>query len=377
MWGRAGGGGGGGGPLRAYNKYYFYAAPQRLSSYARRLLLILIAGIAVVLLALGCWLLFSMQSVRYMYMQRSVYKDIGIGMNWQNHVISSYVEGTQKQLVDLMHSGDGVRLSFATGECGSETWAGISADTFAKANIGLLNSHGIQYTVSTGGANDLFTCSSTSGADRFLNRYLGPQLQGFDFYIATNMSTDELSNLMQSVLYLQQKNPKLNISFTLASSASTGPDATSINELGKSVLTAARNAGLKFVVNLMTMDYGSTPSQWICVVDGNQKCNMGASAIQAAKNLNKMHGVPFTEIALTPMIGMNDVTNEIFTIEDMTKVLEFGAKVGLAGLHYWSFDRDCQCPDSSVHALPSCSGVKQRPLQYYNLLMGHDGHTEL
>ena len=44
--------------------------------------------------------------------------------------------------------------------------------------------------------------------------------------------------------------------------------------------------------------------------------------------------MPFTEIALTPMIGVNDTTNEIFTIEDMKKVLEFGSKVGLACLHY-------------------------------------------
>ena len=304
-----------------------------------------------------------------------MYKDIGIGMNWQNNVISSYVRGTQEKLVDLMHSGDGVRLSFATGECGSETWAEISADTFAKANIGLLNSHGIQYTVSTGGANGVFTCSSTSGADRFLNRYLGPQLQGLDFDIEIHMSPDQLSHLMRSVLYLQRKNPKLTISFTLASLASTGPDASSINELGKSVLTAARNAGLKFVVNLMTMNYGPTPSQWICVVDDNQKCDMGASAIQAAKNLNKMHGVPFTEIALTPMIGVNDIVTEIFTIEDKEKVLEFGAKVDLAGLHFWSFDRDRQCLDSPVAASPTCSGVEQRPLQYYDLQMGH-GCTE-
>ena len=376
--GRGGGGGGGwvggGVPLKVYKEDYFHAVPQKLPLYAQLQQAVLIAEMALAHLVLGCWLLCCMQSV--CCMQRSVYKDIYIGMNWQNNVISSNVEGTQKQLVDLMHSGDGVRLSFATGECGSEIWAGISADTFAKANIGLLNSHGIQYTVSTGGNKDVFTCSSTSGADTFLNRYKGAQLQGLDFDIEVEMSTDQLSKLMQSVFYLQQKYPELTISFTLASSASTGPVATSINELGISVLTAARNAGLKFVVNLMTMNYGLTPSQWICVVDGNQKCDMGASAIQAAKNLNKIHDVPFTEIALTPMIGMNDITTEIFTISDMKKVLKFGKKYRLAGLHYWSFDRDCQCPDSPVVASSTCSGVKQKPLQYYNLLMGHH-RTEL
>ena len=308
-------------------------------------------------------------------MQRSVYKEISIDMNWENTTISSNIRGEKEQLVNIMNSGDGVRLSFATGECGSETWADVSADAFAKANIGLLNSHGIQYTISTGGANGVFTCSSTSGADKFLNHYKGPQLQGFDFYI---MSEKDLSALMLSVSYLQQNNTNLTYSFSMVSSASTftSLNTCSINEIGQPVLTAARNARIKFVVNLMTMNYGPTPSKAICVLDDNQKCDMGASAIQAAKNLNTIHDVPFTEISLTPMIGMNDITNEIFTIDDMKKVLEFGETVGLAGVHFWLFDRDRQCPDSPVVASQNCSGVEQRSLQYYNLLMGR-GHTEL
>ena len=358
---------GGGGPLRVYNKSYFHAAPQKLSSYMYARLLLVIAG--MVLLALGYWWRCCMPSV-----QRSVYKDIGIGMNWRNNnVISSYVRGTQEQLVDLMDSGDGVRLMFATGECGNETWAGLSAEQFAKVNIPLLNYRGIQYTVS---ANcSAFTCNSTNGAENFLKRYLGTHLQGFDFYFPQDMqpSDQQLSNLMRNIMSLQQNNTKLTISFSFVSSATT----ESIGNLGTSVLTAARYAGLKFIVNLMTMNYGPKPSEEFCVVDDNQKCDMGASAIQAAKNLNLFYKVPFTEIALTPMIGMNDITNEIFTIADMKKVLEFGAKVGLAGLHYWSFDRDCQCPpDSPVAASLYCSGVQQEPLQYYNLFMGH-GNTEL
>ena len=326
-----------------------------------------IAKMALVHAVLGCWLLCCMQSV--CCTQRSVYKDVDIGMNWQTDIISSNVTGYQQQLVDLMSSGDGVLLSFATGECGNETWGGLSADRFANANIELLNNRGIQYTISTGGAKGVFTCSSTSGADRFLDRYMGAQLQGLDFDIESYMSSDQLSNLMQNVLYLQQKNPTLIISFTLASIASTA-DASSINDIGKSVLTAASNAGLKYVVNLMAMNYGPTPSEWICVVGNNNQCDMGASAIQAAHNLNKMFGVPFTDIALTAMIGMNYVTTEVFTTDDMEKVLGFVSDVGLAGAHYWSFDRDCQCPDGPPETASStCSGVEQTPLEYYDLLM--------
>ena len=322
-------------------------------------------------LVLGCWLLCCMQSV--CCTKRSVYKDVSVGMNEQTHVISSNVNHTRQQLVDLMTPGDGVRLSFATGECGDETWAieGVSTDTFAEANIGLLNRRGIPYTISTGGQKAVFTCSSKSGADRFLNRYMGPRLQGLDFYIEKAMSSTQLSNLMDNVFYLQKKNPNLIISFSLASIASTGPDATSINEIGKSVLTAATTrAGLKYVVNLMAMNFGPIPSEVICVLDDNKKCDMGESVIQAAKNLHKMYGVPFEEIALTPMIGVNGETDEIFTLDGMKKVLVFDTEVGLAGLHYWSFDRDCKCTPVS-NPRTTCSGVEQKPLEYYYLLMGH------
>ena len=255
-----------GGPLRVCNKCYFPAAPQKLSSYMYAPLLLLIAGMAR---ALGYWWC-CMPSV-----QRSAYKDVGIGMNWQNYVISSNVKGTQKRLVDIMYSGEGVRLMFAIGECGNETWADISADTFANNNICLLNNHGIQYTVS---ANcSAFTCNSMNGAEIFLKRYLGPHLQGFDFYFPQDMqpSDQQLSNLMRNVRSLQQNNTKLTISFSFVSSATT----VGIGKLGESVLTAARSAELKFVVNLMTMNYGPTTSEGICVVDDNQKCDMGASAI--------------------------------------------------------------------------------------------------
>ena len=230
----------------------------------------------------------------------------------------------------------------------------------------MLNDAGIPYTISTGGLNGVFTCSSESGADTFLNRYKGPLLHGLDYDIEMDMTSDQLSNLMKNALYLQRNNPELTISFTLAS---TGEDATSIGPLGESVLNAAQAVGLKYVVNLMAMDYGITPFEWICVVGDNKKCDMGESAIQAAKNLNTKHRVPFTEIALTPMIGLNDITDEIFTSEDMQKVLDFSAKVGLAGVHYWSFDRDCQCPSSPSSASATCSGVEQTPLQYYGMLV--------
>ena len=319
---------------------------------------------------LGCCLLCCVHNV--CCTQYSVYKDVGVSIDGNTNVISSKVEGASKRLVDLMSPGDGVRLAFATGECGQENWSGYSGDVIANANIGLLNDAQIPYTISTGGADGVFTCSSRSGADTFLNRYMGQYLQGLDFDIESDFTaadSDWISDLMNNILYLQQNHPELIMSFTLATIASTGDDHTSVNALGESVLKAAQAVGLKYVVNLMAMSYGPTPSQWICVQSGDT-CDMGASAIQAANNFNTKYRVPFTEIALTLMIGINgDTGTEISTFQDMQGVLDFSSNVGLAGVHYWSFDRDCQCLSPAGAPSPTCSGVQQSPLQYYNMLM--------
>jgi hypothetical protein len=104
-------------------------------------------------------------------------------------------------------------------------------------------------------------------------------------------------------------------------------------------------------VDLMTMDYGAA-SDGVCVVSGGA-CDMGQSALQAAYNLHDVWGVPFSNIELTPMIGGNDATTEQFKLADADTVAAFALSQGLAGVHYWSYDRDTDCPEGS--ASPTCN----------------------
>jgi hypothetical protein len=99
-------------------------------------------------------------------------------------------------------------------------------------------------------------------------------------------------------------------------------------------------------VNLMTMDYGA-PGPGVCVVAGGV-CDMGQSAIQAAYNLHDKWGVPYANIELTPMIGGNDVSSEHFELTDADTIVTFAVSHGLAGIHYWSYDRDTDCPARAV-----------------------------
>jgi chitinase len=85
------------------------------------------------------------------------------------------------------------------------------------------------------------------------------------------------------------------------------------------------------------------------------RCDMGRSAIQAAQNLQANWGVPLASIELTPMIGGNDVQSNIFTLEDADTVADFAIESGLAGVHYWSYDRDIDCPPGP--ASPVCNSL--------------------
>jgi ABC-type proline/glycine betaine transport system substrate-binding protein len=106
-------------------------------------------------------------------------------------------------------------------------------------------------------------------------------------------------------------------------------------------------------INLMTMDYGA-PGSGVCVVNGGT-CQMGQSAIQAAYNLRDKWGVPFTAIELTPMIGVNDVAGEKVTLADVDAIAAFAVAQSLAGVHYWSYDRDADCTVGA--ASPTCNSM--------------------
>jgi hypothetical protein len=82
---------------------------------------------------------------------------------------------------------------------------------------------------------------------------------------------------------------------------------------------------------------------------------MGQSALQAAYNLHDHWGVPWSGIELTPMIGGNDTAGEQFTLADADTVAHFATANGLAGVHYWSYDRDVDCPPGA--ASPICNSI--------------------
>jgi hypothetical protein len=303
----------------------------------------------------------------------SPYKDVTINMNWNTDQMQSAVEGTA---IPVVGSGSlvstyvpklpAITVAFATGACGSETWGGVPGASWAAENVPQLQAAGLDYVISTGGAAGTFTCDSAAGMDAFIARYASPHLAGIDFDIEGGQTQSGIQALVNAAAGAQSQYPNLRFTFTLATLAASDGSYAGVNSLGNQVIEAVLGSSLKnYAINLMAMDYG-TASSSVCVV-ASGSCEMGQSAIQAVKNLQHAYGIPAGKIAVTPMIGLNDNTSETFTTADADTLTAYATANGLAGLHFWSLDRDTPCPSATGYASPTCNSLSgTTPLQYAN-----------
>ena len=304
----------------------------------------------------------------------SPYKDITVDMSWRNDVMQTAASGTSLPLVGTgsFYSTQepnlgAVTLSFATGACGSESWAGLSAAAFTSANIGALSNAGLNYVISTGGAGGVFTCATPSAFASFIASYYTPQMVGVDFDIESTQTQADIQQLVADVAAVQTQYPNLRFSFTVATLAASDGSYAGINTLGQQVVQAIQASSpalTNYTINLMAMDYGKAASSSCVLVNG--ACEMGQSAIQAVQNLEHTYGIAPAHIELTPMIGQNNTSGEITTVSDVDTITSYAISHGLAGLHYWSLDRDTPC-SSKKSVSNSCNGVSgSTSLQYTN-----------
>lgn len=255
--------------------------------------------------------------------------------------------------------------AFASGECGAERWGEETAEQIATANVAAFNAAGVDYLVSTGGQGAVFTCATDEGMEAFIRRYESQRLIGFDFDIEEGQTPEQLDSLIRRIKAAQTKRPHLRYSFTVATHAASDGSGKSLNKQGETVLATLRRHDVRgFTLNLMVMDYGpGEPAS--CVVNKAGHCDMGKSAIQAAQSVHRKYKVPYAQIELTPMIGVNDVISNVFTLDDARMLGKAVKSMKLAGLHFWSFDRDKPCAKPETGAVAVCSTTPSEPMAYH------------
>ncbi|MBY8843765.1 cellulose binding domain-containing protein [Streptomyces sp. SP2-10] len=277
-----------------------------------------------------------------------------------------YVDTSLYPAFDLLGAADatGVKtynLAFVTdgGGC-TPKWGGVTDLTgdAVAAQIGALRAKGGDVRVSFGGASGSELATTCSSADALAAAY-GKAVDAFkltkvDFDVEGGALPNTAANTRraQAIAKLQAGHPGLDVSYTLP----VMPEG--LTQDGVNLLADAKSNGVKInTVNIMAMDYGASYSG-----DMGTYAEQAATATQAQVKsvLGLSDSAAWKTVAVTPMIGVNDVSSEVFKVEDATQLVNFAKSKGLGWLSMWSATRDKQCEGGTKPtADATCSSVTQ------------------
>ncbi|WP_405525364.1 cellulose binding domain-containing protein [Streptomyces canus] len=277
-----------------------------------------------------------------------------------------YVDTSLYPAFDLLASAasTGVKnynLAFVTdgGGC-TPKWGGVTdlASDAVAQQIGALRAKGGDVRVSFGGASGSEPATTCSSADALAAAYgkavdaYGLTKVDFDVEGGALPNTAANTRRAQAIAKLQSQHPGLDVSYTLP----VMPEG--LTQDGVDLLANAKSNGVKIdTVNIMAMDYGPSYSG-----DMGTYAEQAATATQAQVKgvLGLSDSAAWNAVAVTPMIGVNDVASEIFKVDDASQLVTFAKAKGLGGLSMWSATRDKQCSGGAKpSADATCSSIVQ------------------
>jgi hypothetical protein len=277
-----------------------------------------------------------------------------------------YVDTSLQPSFDLLKSSEktGVKefnLAFINsgGEC-TPKWGGaedLGSNAVAK-QIEDFRAKGGDVRVSFGGANGQELALACNSADQLAEAY-GKVVEAFalkkvDFDIegSTLPNTEANTRRAQAIAKVQEKHKDLDVSFTLP----VLPEG--LTQDGTNLLEDAKKNKVKVsAVNIMAMDYGPAYNG-----DMGTYAEQAATATQAQVKsvLGLSDSAAWKTVAVTPMIGVNDVSAEIFKVDDATQLVNFARSKGLGWLSMWSATRDKRCDGGTKPtADATCSSITQ------------------
>ena len=275
-----------------------------------------------------------------------------------------YVSATEASDNDSAGSPSTYNLAFviASGSTCTPKWNGTEAvgDSAVRSRLSKLKTDGATVRVSFGGASGkelASTCDSAAALAAAYGKALdaaGSTEADFDIEGDQLTDSDGVALRSEAIALLQKERSDLEVTFTLP----VMPNG--LDSDGVALLESANKYDVQVsTVNLMTMNYGESYDE-----------DMGDYAVTSAKaahtQLKKVFGLSDADawrgMALTSMIGVNDVDNETFSLSDAAQVRTFSEEKDIAWVSMWSTFRDQQCEDgdsASDDAATDCSGVDQ------------------
>ncbi|WP_108650720.1 PKD domain-containing protein [Dongshaea marina] len=297
---------------------------------------------------------------------------------WPTHVFSPYVDFTANAMPDFAdlaknHGVTHVTTAFlVAGKAGScmPSWGGyhnVNDYPDGYKQIKAIRDAGGDVMVSFGGASGLplaTECTDVSTlADDYVQVVKNLNLNAIDFDIegqavALPSSYDRRNQaLAQAQQVWKSENKEVKIWFTLPV-LPTGLTADGLN-----VLKSAKKYGVDLTgINVMTMDYGGNACPASTGEQGNVQGQCSVDAINAlftqVKDIfgqGKSDEQIWAMLGTTPMIGVNDVNEEVFYPSDAQLVMDQAQQKELGMIGMWSVNRDQ--PGEIGNASPYASGL--------------------
>ncbi|MEU3980126.1 chitinase [Streptomyces sp. NPDC026672] len=290
-------------------------------------------------------------------------------------VYAPYVSATDASAGDTAGAPTAYNLAFviADGDGCTPAWDGSEAldDPAVKARIAALKKDGATVRVSFGGASGselARTCGSAADLAAAYGRALdaaGATRADFDVEGDTLADSASVALRSRAIALLQRERSDLDVSFTLPVMPS-GLDADAL-----ALLESANDHDVRVdTVNIMTMNYAESYT-------GDMGDYALASARAAHAQVRKVFGLSDADawrgLAVTSMIGANDIEGETFTLADAARVRKFAEDKDLARVSMWASFRDRQCVAGRAgrdDAATDCSGVEQGPGAFGEALAG-------
>jgi hypothetical protein len=267
-----------------------------------------------------------------------------------------YVDTSLQPSFDLLKSSGetGVKeynLAFITsgGGC-TPKWGGVEepGDNAVAKQIKDFRAKGGDVRVSFGGAAGSELALTCNSADELAKAY-GKVIDAFDLKKAdfdiegsTLPNTGANTRRAQAIAQLQKSHTDLDVSFTLP----VLPEG--LTQDGTGLLENAKQNGVN--VSAYNGDMGKYAIDAATATQKQVKSALGIDDDAKA----------WKTVAVTPMIGVNDVNVEIFKPDDAAEVKKFADEKNLGWLSMWSATRDKQCAGGAKdQADPICSSIEQ------------------
>lgn len=157
----------------------------------------------------------------------------------------------------------------------------------------------------------------------------------------------------------------------------TLPVATyGLTEDGAAAVGQMLDAGVDIAgVNGMTMNFGQSldahESQAEASIRALEETHRQLGILYQNAGIELSPGTIWTKLGATPMVGQNDLVNEVFTLDDAKELNSYGQSHDLGRMSMWSLNRDTTCGPNYADVTrvsDACSGISQGDVRFSDIL---------